>query len=478
MQRLKSSVVPGVIVLVFLACAAAWAADEPKPMHAPNALPGVEPEMLTPEYWISLQPDADTVIMTPADIDRFNEKNRTRPVVLDQQFGRQNPLDGGLIGYTDLVRRGSYMHMVKPLELADTLPGDSLKVWFGHLKEWLNSRDFFDGRNAVYSETMKQDLVRDMNESAIPATIARRWGIVVNHTMVKYFPTEVPGYGDTKYEMDIFQNTSLLSGNAVTVLHVSRDGDFYYIESHLARGWVSAENIAFGSKSEVRKLTGEKNFLMATAHRVPVYGDPGFSQFARFLYFSATMPLNKKSAKGYELRMPYRRQDGSIGIAKGYVRPDADVHVGYLPYTKRNAITQMFKLLNQPYGWIDQDNKRACSGTIRVLLLSFGIQAGAYPSFILPASDHVVYFDSKMDVAAKTAAVEKLEPVITMAGNAGHIVMLLGKARNGKLYFMHQAGWGYEENGQYYTVNRTTLNAADHKWYHISSPNVFTTFRP
>jgi len=296
--------------------------------------------------------------------------------------------------------------------------------------------------------------------------------------MVKFFPTEVPGYSDTKYEMDLFQNTSLLSGNAVAVVHESLNGDFYYVESHLARGWVAAENIAFGSKSEVRKLTEEKNFLMGTAHRVPVYGDAGFNQFARYLYYAAKMPLKKKTAKGYELRMPYRKQDGAIGIATGYVRPDADVNVGYLPYTKRNVLVQIFKLLNQPYGWIDQDNKRACSGTMRVLLQCFGIEVGAYPSFIHPASDRVVYFDSKMDVAAKTAAVEKLEPVITMAGNAGHIVLLLGKARNGKLYFMHQAGWGYEEGGQYYTVNRTTVNAADHPWYSISSPNVFTTFRP
>ena len=65
-----------------------------------------------------------------------------------------------------------------------------------------------------------------------------------------------------------------------------------------------------------------------------------------------------------------------------------------------------------------------------------------------------------------------------MAGNDGHIVLFLGKGRNGKLYYMHQCGWGYEnENGEHCWVNRVTINATDHKLYSINSPNVWTTFR-
>ena len=76
------------------------------------------------------------------------------------------------------------------------------------------------------------------------------------------------------------------------------------------------------------------------------------------------------------------------------------------------------------------------------------------------------------------AEAAKLESVITMAGNSGHIVLYLGKAHNGMLYFMHQCGWGYtDENGDRLFVNRTTINAADHKLYHINQPNVYTTFR-
>jgi hypothetical protein len=57
------------------------------------------------------------------------------------------------------------------------------------------------------------------------------------------------------------------------------------------------------------------------------------------------------------------------------------------------------------------------------------------------------------------------------------VVLWLGRAANGKYYFMHQGGWGYDEDGQHYYVNRVDLNEATHKWYNIRSAPVFSTIR-
>jgi hypothetical protein len=65
-----------------------------------------------------------------------------------------------------------------------------------------------------------------------------------------------------------------------------------------------------------------------------------------------------------------------------------------------------------------------------------------------------------------------------MAGNSGHIVLFLGKARNGKLYFIHQVGWGYkDEKGIQRIVGRVTVSCAEHSFYSINTPNLFTTMR-
>lgn len=473
MVKVRISMVLLIGAFLIVSIVPSWSQDT-KPKHAPNALPGVEPEMLTADYWASLLTDADEVIMTPAEIERFNEKNSKRKVVFRDYYGKQDPLERD---FALTLIKGLVMNLLKPLDLPKTLYGDSLRVRLGSNIEWLYSRDFYDGRNAVYSDTMRREIVDGMDLSGIPDRIKRRFGIIVNHANVRLYPTHVPGYSDTEWELDMFQSTGICLGNPVAILHKSSDGDFYYVESPKSRGWIASQDIAVGTNQEIRKLTEDKNFLMASGHKVPVYGDPSCKYFARYFYFSATMPLIEHNSEGYVVKMPYRNQDGSLGIASGYVKPDADVHVGYIPYTKHNVYIQIFKLLNQPYGWADQNNKRSCAGTMNVLLRCFGIKTGRPPSFLLSSSDYQCYIDPDLSREEKLAKVAKLDPGITLAGTAGHIVLYLGKAHNGKQYIIHQCGWGYDENGQHFIVNRQTINSLEHDLYSIDRPAVFTTIK-
>ena len=463
------------LIVMFIFAVSAAGAQNDKPKHAPNALPGVEPEMLSPDYWISLQNNADEVIMTPEEIEAFNEKNRKRTVEFRDYYGKTDPLERN---FELTLTKGPVMNLLKPLELPERLAGDSLRARLEKNIEWLYSRDFYDSRNAIYSDAMRQEIVDAMNQDSIPDEIIRRYGIVVKRADVRHYPTAVPGYSETKWELDMFQATALYLGNPVAVIHRSLDGSFLYIESPISRGWVEADKIAFEKKEEIRKITGTKNFLMAAGDRVPIYSDPSFTDFLQYFYLSAALPHAAKNESLYIVNLPYRKPDGKLGITEAYVKPDADVHIGYLPYTRRNMLIQFFKLLNQPYGWADQQNKRDCSGSQRMLLRCFGIKTGRNPSFILSSSDHRYYINPDLSTEEKKAEIAKLDPVITLAGNSGHIVLYLGKADNGKQYFMHQAGWGYDdENGDHYIVNRVSINSFDHVWYNVHRPNVFTTFK-
>lgn len=464
-----------VLILIITVISSLSRAQEQKEQHAPNALPGVEQEMLSPDYWIALHSDADRVIMTPEEIEEFNEKNRTRKVAFNDYYGKTNPLERD---FELTITKGPVMNLIKPLDLPDRISGARLREQLNKNIEWLHSRDFYDGRNAIYNDTMRQDIVDAMNLEEIPEEIIRRFGIVVKRADVRHYPTARPGYSDIRWEMDIFQATALYLGNPVAVIHTSGDGAFLYVESPVSRGWVAAEKIAFAQKKEIRSITEDKKFLMATTDKVPVYGDPGLTDFSRYFYCSATLPLVAENKSFYVVKLPYRQPDGKLGITEAYVRPDADVHIGYLPYTKRNVITQLFKFLNLPYGWADQQNKRDCSGTQRVLLRCFDIKTGRHPSFILSSSDHQYFVNPELSAEEKKAAIARLDPVITLAGNSGHIVLYLGKAHNGQQYFMHMAGWGYTgEDGVQNIVNRVSINSFDHKWYSVNRPNVFTTFK-
>ncbi|MCD6307562.1 MAG: hypothetical protein J7M24_01055, partial [Candidatus Latescibacteria bacterium] len=117
--------------------------DKPKPLHAPAVLPGVEPVMLTPQYWIALHDDADEIIMTPARIEAWNSRLRSKRIDLSDKHGQKNPL----VNYYENKRQvGLYMNPILPLEQPAALPGDSLRTWIRANLDWVRSRDFYDGR--------------------------------------------------------------------------------------------------------------------------------------------------------------------------------------------------------------------------------------------------------------------------------------------------------------------------------------------
>ena len=229
------------MLFLVLAASTTWSQDS-KPRHAPNALPGVEPEMLTAEYWISLQKDADEIIMTQSQINDFNANIRNKKEAPGKFEG---PLKNPIL----------------PLNLTSTLQRDSLRIILTSNKDKLinpdelyGSRDFYDGRNAVYNDAMKQEIVDNMNMDSIPDVIRRRFGIIVTHASVRQYPTDVPGYHNTETELDRFQITDLCIGNPVAVLHESTDGDFLYVESPLSCGWIAAESIAYPRAYPKHKL--------------------------------------------------------------------------------------------------------------------------------------------------------------------------------------------------------------------------------
>ncbi|MCD6307891.1 MAG: SH3 domain-containing protein, partial [Candidatus Latescibacteria bacterium] len=331
----------------------------------------------------------------------------------------------------------------------------------------------------TYSEQMIREIEETMNLDAVPRTITRRYGVIVERGDIRLLPTHVPGFSSSRGAMDLFQNTSIYMTVPVTILHETVDGDYYYIESPVARGWISAKTVAVGTKAGIRPLVATDSILMATGNKVPVYGDSECTSFRQYLYFSGRVPFVRKTDKAYVVKLPERRQDGSLGVIEGFLKPDADVHIGFLPYTKRNVVTQVFKLLHQPYGWADRLKNRDCSGTMRVLFRCFGFTMGRWPNFLLlaPPDKYIRYIDSSLSEEEKLAEAAKSEALITVAGSGGHVTLWLGRAANGKYYFMHEAGWGYNEGDQHYYVNQVNINEATHSWFNIKSAPVFSTIR-
>ncbi len=448
--------------------------DKPKDKHAVAPLPDVEQAMLTADYWISANSDAENIVMTPEEITAFNKKNRERRVRFSDRFGKKDPL---INNYYEKLAIGLYMNPIHPEELPETAPGDSLRTWLSDNTDYLLKDDFYDSRNVTWSDKQKKDLIENMNAGAVPDVIELRFGLVIERADMRLFPTWHAGFGDTKWELDFFQTTAVYSVAPAAILHRSKCGDYYYVQTAYARGWMEAGKIAFTNRKTLQKIAADDNFLMSTEDQVPVYSDAKFENFIRFFYMSEKLPLKKLSDSAVVVKIPVRKANGKLGFKKGYIKPGADVHKGYLPFSKANVYRQAFKLLDTPYGWGDQFRKRDCSGAQRVVLYCFGFEVGRWPNFVLLAPDHISYINPDWSEEEKLRHIEQIEGGITWCGSGGHLVFYLGKAKNGKCYFMHQGGWGYDEGDQHYYVNRVQVNEAHHSWYDINSPRVFSTFR-
>jgi len=317
--------------LIVLSVSSAFAAQAPKPVHAPEPLPGVTPEMLDPAYWIALQEKPDEVIMSPKDIDRFNANIRVREVTFKDFYGKPDPLQEG---YRTAEREGLYTNPILPLDQPAALNDGSLKQWLEHMREMLynstplyGSADFYDHRNALWDARMKDELAPKLNIEGIPGTIVREYGVVIHQAEMRLYPTDIPAFSTPDGRLDRFQLIDMCVGDPVCVLHQSLEGDYLFVESPTARGWVKAGDIAIGRRDEIRALTGGESFILARANRVPVYGDSGCRRFDRWLYCSARLPLESKTAAGYTVTLPSRNPDGALLLGRGYLKPDADVSI-------------------------------------------------------------------------------------------------------------------------------------------------------
>ena len=431
--------------------------QEQKTMEAPLILPNTTEEMLHPDFWINRLDNPDRVIMTPEQIAEMNRKNRSRPVVIDDIDGNPFSVEKTVLYKDHSI--GAMYHTENPFEMTN-FPGDSLRARFEHHKQ-LFSRNLYDRRHVKYSDYAKKIVIDRMNEEHIPQTIKPRYGIIVKRTLNRAMPMNEAAYPGENAWLDYMQSTGLETGMPVAVLHMSTDKDWYYVRSEISFGWVPALHIAFASPEAINNYVGSKDFIVAIDHKVPVYNDSGFNNFLTDFYLGAKLKMTGHSKDGYSVTVPVRFSDGSFGVVPGYVRPDAAVSIGFQPYTQRNIITTMFRLLNRPIGWADSDYERDCCGTVRAVHKTFGIISGRWVTYIIHATDHVYAFPVDTPIGRKYEILDSCEPGICVIGNDWHIMLYLGKV-NGKYYVIQQNGLDYKaEDGTTMLVRRVCVNETE-----------------
>ncbi|MEK6760194.1 MAG: SH3 domain-containing protein [Deltaproteobacteria bacterium] len=392
----------------------------------------------TPGYWIKKIKAPDEIVMSPSEIEAFNK-------TVASQVGQ----------------------MAEPGSMDGYVAGGDLLAWL--LEEPLPSPEDgirrFDLHGDELTSQFLYEISANMNIEWVEERNPVRFGVITELTDVRAFPTDEPAFkGPSAGAFDMFQYSSVYPSEPVTLLHSSADGLWGFFQLRTVRGWIRLDKVAFGARSEAALQASQ--FITITGNRVDVYSDMALSVRLAAVPMGTMLSLSGhdsgrpfKTGSPVGVSFPQRTLDGTIVWVDGYLDPKADISRGFLPYTRRNVITQAFKMLGEEYSWGGRDGNRDCSEFIKQVFASMGLR--------LPRNSGQQIRSGSVKAALKDgyatddvkAALRWADPGVTLVGMSGHIMLHIGE-RRGRQYVIHQV-YGYKVGRRMKVVNRAEVTSLD-----------------
>ncbi|HHL43041.1 MAG TPA: hypothetical protein ENJ42_05440 [Hellea balneolensis] len=382
----------------------------------------------------------DTTILTPSEITIFNQKN----IAADPTLYDVNAIP-------------------------DTLSRDELVTKIRSISRVSKyERIYEDGTPVTKADWARYESM--LNLAGIRKENPVRFALAIKRTAMRTYPTHDLLFSAGAQDRDIerFQESALFPGDAVAVLHQSRDKKWALVQSYNYIAWVPMTSIAIGKKKSVFAYKEAKDFLLVTGDKIRTVYNPVEPRVSELqLDMGVKLPLSRPENLAHNLygqnpylshmvKLPVRNEDGSLGFKHALIQRKEDVHVGYLPMTHANIIRQSFKFLGERYGWGHRFNGRDCTGFVSEIYKSFGIK--------LPRNSGD---QGKSEIGINTRygedspLLDKIKRLKTgkpgdLIYIPGHVLMLIGQS-DGEPFVIHDVhGLGYlNKDGSFY---KGTLN--------------------
>ncbi|ADV28386.1 NLP/P60 protein [Pseudoxanthomonas suwonensis 11-1] len=412
----------GPMLAALLLPATAW--STPAQADAPTSVIGVRQSQLDPGYWIARLEQPDRVILDREGIAAQNARMRAEDASIQDIAALPDPLPRGFV-------RAQVEKLSSP-----------------------PARSLYDGQGKEVPPRTLANLQRELALDAIPASRPLQYGLVVHRAALRAFPTSLRVFsspGDT--DIDRFQESALFPGDAVAVLHESRDRQWLFVASERYSAWIEARHVALGKREEVLGYASRAPYIVVTGATVRTTYTPDEPRVSALqLDMGLRLPLRtgldpSQAVNGqhpyasHVVDLPARRADGSLEFVPALVPRSADVADDYLPLTPANLVTQAFKFLGERYGWGHSYDARDCSGFVSEIYRSFGmlVPRNTRDQAVSPALDRIA-FEPGDDAARRQAAVRGLQ-----AGDLvyipGHVMMAIGH-EDGMAYMIHDTSGG------------------------------------
>ncbi len=394
-------------------------------------IPKVTEEMLYPEFWIKNTSKADKIICTPEEIEAYNKETiRVCETVVDLQ------------NYKESFTREELTQLIENLSKVPDSPRYNSK---GEKV----GKEYYD----LLIKNLNLEGIKDINEV--------KYAITIRRTDMRTFPTYDRLYSSPgDYNIDRFMETAVYPLEPMIILHESKDGEWYFAQIYNYLAWIPEKDVAISDKETLFEYLNREDFLVVTGRRVYTNYNPLAPEISELqLDMGVRVPLATKNeieedingqnpAGNFVVKIPTRDDNGNLKFEYALIPRNADVNLGYLPYTKANIIKQAFKFQGERYGWGGMFNGRDCSAFIMDIYRSMGIKLPRNSSEQGKLAAGIYHeFPKTMTLRERQKIFDKLEPG-TGLYMSGHAMLYLGKYK-GEYYMIHDfSGFYTKENNK------------------------------
>ena len=424
-------------------------------------MPDVTKPMAKASYWVEKQQDVDQVLADWETIDGLNVAG------VDADGTGLQPLE---------LASGNYYDAQKQNTLKNSAASE-----FAAMLASLDEEAVYRADWTLIDQAYADEILANYPTDGVAPNIASPYAIVTTHTAMRSYPTDDPIlYTKGDYDDNNLYISALRVNEPVIIRAQSVDKRFYLcISSCINAAWVPAEDLAICASKEqwleAWKISPGQE-LVVTGYKVRTEQSNVTTNTAnRMLYMGTVLEridlaspadaleiVGTRSAyNNHVCYLPVRDQNGNYSKEMALIAESADVSEGYLPLTTKGVANEAFKSLGQMYGWGGMLEANDCSGYVRDVYKTFGLELARNTTWqmALPVR---TYDLQDMDPEHKAAAIAQM-PLGTVLFWGSHEMIYLGQ-ENGKLYVISSLGGVgdlYGDSNNTYQVKGVTINTLD-----------------
>jgi len=311
------------------------------------------------------------------------------------------------------VRPEAFQDVVLGLPRATPLVTEELEHRLNHLLARFESQRLVEGRPGTFGAAAA------IMRAADPVDEVR---VLVQPADLRCMPTR-EGYFTVPIDRDFDRNqcSRLHPGEVVRVSRRSADGAWLYVHTGYAVGWLHEPAVTPPLAPTVAaRFRDEGPRLFILEDWVPLYTRTSTGTHLRL---GTGLPLIGRDADGW-WHVVAPTDDG---LAPALLPPDAHVHVGPLPFTRRHLLTRAMALLGDEYGWGGLGGGRDCSRYVLDLMALFGIHLGRNSATQSLSGTTTRELDGLSELDKLVALRQAGASGVVLLYMPGHIMLYLGE---------------------------------------------------